>query len=199
MSVRLNSVSKKQMMLTDLLIGLCIFILVIIFSKYADAILLISWILILCYLFLMRRYFALMHQLIATLLAVAWISFAKDFYGYLFDYLTIYGLNTFPLMAWTIALLGLGELCNNFGMRRKIFNFLLFVPLFWFCLILVETFAYHVMHLRNTMTSSFRGIPYFECIHAPTWMKVCYFSLGPLYYGLINSADYLYLKKFSAR
>jgi hypothetical protein len=187
-------VSKRGVIITDLSIGICIFLQVIIFREYADVILLISWILIICYLFLMRRYYAIMHQLIATFLATAWVSFARDFYGYRFDYLTIGGLNTFPLLAWTIALLGLGELCNNFEMRRKIFYFFLFVPMFWISLILVETVAYHVLNMRNVMTSSFGGIPFIDCLHAPRWMQVSYFCIGPLYYGLTKSADHLVAK-----
>lgn len=188
------SVPIRRVILADLSIVLCIFLQVIFFREYADVILLISWILIICYLFITKRYFAILHLLIATILATTWVSFARDLYGYKFDYLTVYGVNTFPLMAWTLTLLGLGELCNNLELRRKILYFFLFTSLFWICLIIVETVAFHVFNFKNTMTSKYEGIPYFDCIHAPTWMKVWYFCMGPVYYGLINSADHFIIK-----
>ena len=165
----------------------------------ADWVLLVSWFFIFSYLLLTKRFNALVHQILATLIAIGWVHFAKDYYGYKFDFLKIFGMNILPLMAWTLALLGLGEMCNHLKMNRKIYYFLIFIPSFWFLLILFETVAYHVLKIRNTVTGSFAGLPYCDCIHAPTWMKVVYFSMGPVYYGSITSADELLGRWFPAR
>ena len=180
-----------RQLFSDLFFTFCIVSLIIVFRNYADRILLTSWVLVVGYYYRSRRKGALIHQFLATLTAVIWVSFAKEYYGYKYDYLTIFGMNTLPLMAWTLALLELCEFSNYFKLRRKIFNFLIFIGAFWVSLILFETVAYHVLEMRNTMTGNFVGLPYCDCIHAPTWMKVAYFSMGPVYYALTLLADHL--------
>jgi hypothetical protein len=75
---------------------------------------------------------------------------------------------------------------DNFGHITRNFPFIvklsLFSALFWFGLILVEWTAYNIFELKNIATKSYEGIPFLNCIHAPLWMKVSYFSIGPLYY-----------------
>jgi hypothetical protein len=137
----------------------------------------------------MGRIKALTHLILATLMAVIWVQFAKEYYGYKYDYLKIFGMNTLPLMAWTLTLLGWGEMCNYLRFKSKLHKFLFFVPSFWFLLILFETVAYHVLEIRNTMTGNYVGLPFCNCLHAPTWMKFVYFSMGPLFYGLSQLAD----------
>jgi len=179
----------RKTIFADLSIALGIILLFMLFMSKADWVLLFSWLFIFGYLMLTRRFNALTHQFFATLIAIGWVHFARDLYGYKFDFLKIFGMNILPLMAWALALLGLGEMCNHLKMKRKFYYFLIFIPSFWILLILFETVAYHVLKIRNTVTGSFAGLPYCNCIHAPTWMKVVYFSLGPIYYGSITSAD----------
>ena len=185
------TISRPKTIFADLLIASGTLLLFIQFMAQADWVLLVSWLFIFGYLMLTKRFNALVHQILATLIAIGWVHFAKDYYGYKFDFLKIFGMNILPLMAWTLALLGLGEMCNHLKMNRRIYYFLIFIPSFWFLLILFETVAYHVLKIRNTVTGSFAGLPYCDCIHAPTWMKVVYFSMGPVYYGSISSADEL--------
>lgn len=104
-------------------------------------------------------------------------------------YHKILGMNLLPLMAWALSLFGLSEVFNYLTLSKKRYRFLLFIPVFWIFLITFETIAYHVLEIRNTTTGSFVGLPYCNCIHAPTWMKVVYFSMGPVYYGATLQAD----------
>lgn len=189
MSAVYTSYSKHRILLSDLSVAFFILLLFSIFKSHADLVLLISWPFIFVYFLLMRRIKALSHLLLATLMAVIWVQFAKEYYGYKYDYLKIVGMNTLPLMAWTLTLLGLGEVCNHLKFKRKILNFLIFVPSFWFLLILFETVAYHILEIRNTMTGNYIGLPFCNCLHAPTWMKMVYFAMGPVYYGLSHLTD----------
>lgn len=189
MPAEYSSDSKHRMLLSDLALAFFIILIFSIFKSHADLVLLISWPIIFCYFLLMGRIKALAHLLLATLMAVIWVQFAKEYYGYKYDYLKIFGMNTLPLMAWTLTLMGLGEMCNYLRFKKKIHKFLFFVPSFWFLLILFETVAYHVLEIRNTMTGNYVGLPFCNCLHAPTWMKFVYFSMGPLFYGLSQLAD----------
>lgn len=189
MSAEYTSDSKHRILLSDLSVAFFIILLISIFKSHADLVLLISWPFIFVYFLLMRRIKALAHLLLATLMAVIWVQFAKEYYGYKYDYLKIFGMNTLPLMAWTLTLMGLGEVCNHLKFKRKILSFLIFVPSFWFLLILFETVAYHVLEIRNTMTGNYIGLPFCNCLHAPTWMKMVYFAMGPVYYGLSHLTD----------
>ncbi|MCX6220710.1 MAG: hypothetical protein NTZ69_06950 [Bacteroidia bacterium] len=184
-----SSGSDHRLLLTDLSIAFTVILIFSLFRAYADWVLLGSWLFIFVYLLQKHRIEAFLHLLLATLMASIWVHFAKDYYGYKFDYLTIFGMNTLPLMAWTLTLLGFGEVCNQLPFKRKIFRFLIFVPVFWVLLILFETVAYHVLEIRNTMTSNFIGLPYCDCIHAPVWMQVVYFAMSPVYYGLSLLTD----------
>jgi len=181
--------SDRRLLQKDLSIAFTVILIFSLFSAYADWVLLGSWLFVFVYLLQKRRIKAFLHLLLATLMASIWVHFAKDYYGYKFDYLTILGMNTLPLMAWTLTLLGVGEVCNQLPFRRKIFRFLIFVPVFWILLILFETIAYHILEIRNVMTSNFVGLPYCDCIHAPVWMQVVYFTMGPVYYGLSHLTD----------
>ncbi len=196
MSAEYTSNSKHRILLSDLSFAFFIILLFSIFKSHADLVLLISWPFIFIYFLLMRRIKALAHLLLATLMAVIWVQFAKEYYGYKYDYIKIFGMNTLPLMAWTLTLLGLGEVCNHLKFKRKILNFLIFVPSFWFLLILFETVAYHILEIRNTMTGSYIGLPFCNCLHAPTWMKMVYFAMGPVYYGLTKLADFFMKNRF---
>jgi hypothetical protein len=189
MPAEYSSDSNHRILLSDLAVASFIILLFSIFKSHADLVLLISWPFIFVYFLLMGRIKSIAHLLLATLMAVIWVQFAKEYYGYKYDYLRIFGMNTLPLMAWTLTLLGLGEICNFLRFKKRVYKFLFFVPSFWFLLILFETVAYHVLEIRNTMTGNYVGLPFCNCLHAPTWMKFVYFSMGPLFYGLSQLAD----------
>ncbi len=177
------------MLVADLTIAFCILSSFSIFKGDADLVLMYSWFFILIYMVVTRRFFAVMHLFLATVVALIWVHYAKDYYGYKYVYHVIFGMNLLPLMAWTLCLFGLSEVYNYLNLTKKRFKFLLFVPIFWFLLILFETIAYHVLEIRNTMTGTYVGLPICDCIHAPTWMKVVYFSMGPTYYSATMLVD----------
>jgi hypothetical protein len=183
------SYSKQRLLISDLVVAFIILLVFSIFRSYADLVLAYSWIFILLYVLVTKRILALTHLIIATLVAIVWLNYAKEYYGYSYAYHKILGMNLLPLMAWTLSLFGLSEVFNYLTLSKKRYRFLLFIPVFWIFLITFETIAYHVLEIRNTTTGSFVGLPYCNCIHAPTWMKVVYFSMGPAYYGATLQAD----------
>lgn len=191
MNLKFFDGSRWRMLLADLFIALCILWSFSIFKGKADMVLACAWLFILTFMTLTRRIFAVTHLMLATAVAITWVHYAKDYYGYKYVYHTIFGMNLLPLMAWTLALFGLGEVYNYLTLEKKRYKFLLFVPIFWFLLILFETIAYHVLEIRNTMTGNYAGLPICDCIHAPTWMKMVYFSMGPVYYGATMLVDKL--------
>lgn len=182
-------INKRAEFTADLVLSLFFILMVVLFKQFIDIILISAWIFAFVYLVLQRRYRSLLHQVMATVLAITWVSFAKNYYGYQADYQKFFGLNSLPLLAWTLTLLCLGELCDKFNLGSKAYNFLVFVPAFWFFLILFETAAYHWLGLRNAFTKSYPGLPVCDCIHAPRWMQAAYFSMGPFYYFMILMAD----------
>lgn len=175
----------------DLTIALCILWSFSIFKGHADLVLAFAWLFILAYILLTRRFVAVTHLLLATIVALTWVDYARDYYGYKIVYYTIFGMNLLPLMAWALSLFGLSEVYNYLNLTKKRYKFLLFIPIFWAFLITFETIAYHILELRNTTTGSFVGLPFCDCIHAPTWMKVVYFSMGPVYYSGTMLVDHI--------
>ena len=181
--------SRKRFFFSDLFIALSVLVLFAIFRNWGDFVLLASWVLVLVYMIVMRRFEAVSHLLLATVVSMIWVHYAKDYYAYQQDFVKIFGMNSIPLMAWSLTLYGLYQVCNNYKFVRPIYNFLLFVLVFLFFGILFETVAYHLLNIRNTMTANFPGLPICDCVHAPRWMQMIYFSLGPMYYFVIMAAD----------
>jgi hypothetical protein len=113
------SCSYRHYLVYDLSIGLGILLLFALFRSHGDLVLLTSWVLILVYISLAKRFEVLMHQLLATLMAAIWVHFAKDYYAYKIDYIRIFEMNSLPLMAWTLVLFGLGEYCSYCKLKRR--------------------------------------------------------------------------------
>lgn len=176
-------------MIMDMIILSGIIIFMSIFSGQADIVLLFSWVIIFVYTLITRRYISLLHLLLSTIIAIAWVYIAQGNYGYNHKYMIIAGMNTLPVLAWSLGLIGVSEIFNHFRTRRKILNFILFIPVFWILLILIETYAFHVIVIRDTMSGNSFGLPFCNCIHAPWWMRIVYFTLGPAYYGLTILTD----------
>jgi len=164
------------------------------FAGHADLVLLASWIIIVSYTLIIKRYMSAIHLVISTFIAIAWVYFAQANYGYNHQYITVAGMNILPLLAWALGLIGVSEIFNHFITKRKLLNFILFIPVFWIMLILIETYAFHVIEIRDTMSGNSIGLPFCNCIHAPWWMRIVYFTLGPVYFGLTQLADSLVLR-----
>ena len=52
--------------------------------------------------------------------------------------------------------------------------------------VIAETVGYHLLGIHNIGTSQYVGLPLCDCLHAPIWMQIGYFSLGPLHWLLVK-------------
>lgn len=188
--------SRLTIIIIDLLILAGIIITMSLFTGHADIVLLVSYVITVLYSIIAKRYLSLMHLMISTLIAIGWVYFAKGNYGYNHAYISIAGMNILPILAWALGLIGVSEIFNHFKSKRKVLNFILFIPVFWILLILIETYAFHVIEIRDTMSGSSIGLPFCNCIHAPLWMRIVYFSMGPVYYALTILSDSVAIKYF---
>ena len=187
---------KNALLLGDLLILLLIIAGISVFQKHADLVLLGFWFAILIYSIISGRYKSLIHLVISTGIAVGWVYVARNNYGYNYSYSVIAGMNLLAILSWALGMLGVSEILNHIRFKNYIFRFILFVPVFWIVLILIETYAFHIIEIRNTMTGNSPGLPFCNCMHAPWWMRTVYFIMGPAYYGLTLFVDY-YADKIS--
>lgn len=187
-------ISKRIIIITDFMILAGIIIGMSVFAMHADLVLMTAYVAVVAYAVYLRRYKSLIHLAISTLIALVWVFIARSNYGYNHYYYSVFGMNILPLLAWALGLIGVSELYNYVNIRNKLLKFLFFIPLFWLLLILIETYAFHVIEIRDTNSGNPLGLPFCNCIHAPGWMRVAYFSMGPAYYGLTLFADKLYDK-----
>jgi hypothetical protein len=159
------------------------------FQDRADLVLIISWLIVFVSVLICKRYTSFIHLIISTCIAFLWVYSARDYYGYNHSYYSLAGINLYPLAAWSLGLYGVSEILNHFEIDKNLVRLLIFTLFFWTLLILFETWAYHVIGIRNTSTGINSGLPFCNCIHAPVWMHVVYFSMGPVYYIITISAD----------
>lgn len=179
---------KKQLLVADIAIAS---IIVILFGiPRPDFVMIGVYFLLYPYLLLTQRRTAVYHLFLASAMAVTWLSIAKEQYGYNQDLLTIFGLNAYPLFAVAIGLFGAYMVYSHFEHRFKKSGFIkkvaFFLALYWPVLIIVETLAYHVFGIANVSTGAYPGLPLCDCMHAPRWMQISYFSLGPIFFGLVK-------------
>jgi len=151
-----------------------------------DYVVIAAFVLLIPYLILLKRSRFIFHALISFLVALTWMSIAKDFYGYGSDYFVAFGINLFPMFAWAGGLFALYVLYLyiNYHLKKKGFlkNLLLFVVIYWVLLIIAETVAYHTFGIHNLATATYKGLPICNCLHVPTWIKIAYFSNGIIYF-----------------
>lgn len=152
-----------------------------------DILAIIVYLSLYAYLILTKRKADIAYLLISSILAISWITFAKNDYNYDRGMIHIFGLSAFPLFAWATGLAALYLLYydieqifmeNNGWLKR----FVLFTVLYFFFIITLETIAYHVFGIRNVATRIYPGLPICDCIHAPKWMQLSYFLIGPIYF-----------------
>lgn len=188
--------NKNALLLGDILILLLIIAGISVFQKHADLVLLGFWFAIVLYGLFSRRFKSLIHLVISTGIAFGWVYIARNKYGYNYTYLTIAGMNLLPILSWALGMIGVSEIFNHIHFKNYILKFIIFVPVFWILLILIETYSFHTIEIRNTMTGNSLGLPFCNCIHAPWWMRIVYFTMGPAYYILTLLIDY-YVDKLS--
>lgn len=176
-------------LILDLIILVITITGVSLFQNQADLVLIISWFIMGIYTFSCKRYNSFLHLILSTCIAFLWVYSARNYYGYNYTYYSVAGMNLLPLAAWSLGLLSVSEILNHFVFEKKIVRLLIFTLVFWSALLLLETYAFHVIRIRNISTGSNTGLPFCNCIHAPWWMRIVYFFMGPVYYIITIIAD----------
>jgi hypothetical protein len=109
------------------------------------------------------------------------MTFGNKMYKYNKNFPKIFGLSTFPLIAWTLGLFIISIL---FSIILKYFSLtnaiIITIILYWILLLTAEYIGYNLFSVHNIAASKYPGLPFINCLHAPLWMKIVYFSLGPI-------------------
>jgi len=140
------------------------------------------------YLYITKRRSLIIHLIVASIVAFVWMSIAKSQYSYNKSMFQIFGMNAFPFFAWSIGLLAAyiiysraEKIVKDRGFIRKISLFsLIYIP----TLLVFEAVGYNVLGIQNIGTSAYSPLPFCNCLHAPLWMQVSYFALGPVYFAI---------------
>lgn len=180
-----NKWKKRLLMYDEILIILSILLLGVF---RPDIVLIVAYFVLIIYLLITKRKTLLFQLLISSLLSLLWMLITRNEYGYNQDFLIILGINTFPFLAFSLGLFALYLLYshyeylfkNNSYLKKLLFVVLIYFPL----LIILETIAYHYFNIRNIASSMYIGLPLCDCLHAPRWIQVSYFLMGPLYFTI---------------
>jgi len=190
-----KNISEKELLITNLILGTLVF-LIIGFFNIAYSII-FGFTAIFIYLILTNRKGLLRHLIASFTIAIIWSIIAKNQYGYNHNFLTIFGINTYPLFAWATGLFWVyvlyafieGHLKEK-GYLKKITLFgAIYLPL----LIIAETLGYYLFNIQNIPTSVYSGLPLCNCMHAPLWMQISYFLMGFIFFTIC------YLLKFEKK
>ena len=151
----------------------------------ADYVVMVAYVFSLIHLAVTKRLSLLYHFILSSAMAVVLVYVIQDEYGYNHDYATVFGLNTFSLFGWAAGLFAMYIIYSHFEHVLKKPNtlkrFLLFTGMYWPILIVAETIGYYTFNIHNVATAAYAGLPLCQCMHAPWWMQLAYFSMGPLY------------------
>lgn len=153
-----------------------------------EFLLLAPYLLLLAYLLISRRAKLLRYAVLAFCLALIWTVAASSLYNYNTTTVSLFGINLYALLGWSLGLL-IGYILYSFAQRfvrcttwwQKL---LLFNALYLPLLIVVETIAYHYFNVVNVATTNYAGLPLCDCIHAPLWMQIAYFAIGSIFFML---------------
>ncbi len=179
---------KKQLLIADKLITALIILFLGLFSP--DYVVIAAFFLVIPYLILTQRKILFYHLMVSSAVALVWMFIAKNEYMYNQDFLTLAGINLFPLFAWATGLFAIyviyshyEHILNEQGFVRKL---LLFIAFYFPFLIGTETIAYHLFNIHNIAAAAYRGLPICDCIHAPRWMQAAYFAIGPIFFSVCH-------------
>ncbi len=176
---------KQPHFLLDTTLAVLVFLSLGLFRP--DFVVISVYILLHPYLLLTARKSAIKNLLLSSAVALLWLLIAHKEYGYNTRMFQLFGLNTFPLFAWALGLFAALHLFSCW-VRTTPGRQLLFFTLFYaVALIVLESVAYHLFHIRNLAMAAYSGLALGACLHAPLWMKIAYFALGPIYAGLVWS------------
>ncbi len=182
----INIMIKEKLLISYKIISLLIIFLICI--PRANLIIMGVYFLLTLYSLLASKKTAFNYLMIASLVSIIWMFFANNQYGYNHKMLLLFGLNSFPLFAWATGLFLLYLLYSYLEIKLNLKNLitktLFFIVLYWSVLIFAETVAYHVFNIKNVATAAYAGLPICNCLHAPPWMQISYFAIGPIYFGI---------------
>ena len=174
---------KKHFLIIDKIAVLIGFLLLGIVR--ADFLVLGAYFFIIIYLVVSKRINLSNHFLLASGLSVVWMLAANREYAYDGHYMQISGLSIFPLFAWPCGLLGIYLIFSHYKSLIKkpsIYkSLLLFISIYWPLLIIGETVGYYTFNIHNVTSHYYAGLPFCNCMHAPHWMQVAYFLMGPIF------------------
>ena len=176
--------AKSKLIIMDLIL---VFIIVVLLSQLRpDLVMIFFYFLLYPYLLITKRKEMIFYLLISSLVALVWVLFANDQYNYNQKMIKISGLNAFTLFTSATGLfivsMFYSHVKNYLKTKNKLINFLFFTLFYWLSILAGETIAYHIFHIHNLATVAYAGLPICDCIHAPAWMQISYFALGPIYF-----------------
>ncbi|HDP70682.1 MAG TPA: hypothetical protein ENN38_07760 [Actinobacteria bacterium] len=165
-----------------------------------DYVVIIIYFLTTPYLILTERKSLIYSLTIASVVSLTWMLIARNEYGYNSNFLIILDINLFPLFAWALGLFALyiiyshcEPILKEQGFMKK---FLLFIAIYWLMLIAIEAIGYRFFNIHNLSAAGYQGLPIFGCIHAPRWMQVAYFSMGPVFFVTCRVLSFWDSKQF---
>lgn len=181
---------RKTLLFADKIISIIVILLLGLIRP--DFLVMSVYILLFPYLYLTQRKEALNHLAVSSLIALAWVIFANSHYNYNFETLKIFGLNSYPLFSFAVGLFAGYILYSHWEhkVKRWCSKLLLFSLIYWPLLILVETVAYYSFGIHNVATGIYAGLPICNCMHAPIWMQISYFLIGPIYFIICELLEF---------
>lgn len=128
---------------------------------------------------------------LSTLIAIIWVTLARNFYVYGPDMATIFGLSVYPLLAWALGLLGMREIYSYLRPKNTLLSIVLIAVIYVVVLVSLESFSYNIVGFRLSTLDKYPGLPLCNCIHVPLPMQIYYLTIGPIYYMLTLLLDKL--------
>jgi hypothetical protein len=179
---------NKTIKYTDISLYLVGFILLGVIRH--DILFIVAYFLLYPYLTITKRKKEITYLIVASVISLIWVLFANKQYGYNKEVFFVFGLNTAPLFAWAVGLFAIYFLYSAIEKKLYLKNIFtqtgVFITLYWTLLITIETIGYHVFDIKNLTAAMYSGLPLCNCIHAPLWMQIAYFLIGPMYFCVIK-------------
>ena len=126
---------------------------------------------------------------------------AKNQYGYNQEMFQICGMNALPFFAWSLGLLGVYFFFSHVENIVKLKGFIKKIGLFSLIstvlLIVVESIGYNWLNVHNIGTEIYAPLPLCNCMHAPVWMQISYFAMGPIYFAICYALNLEKVRKKS--
>jgi len=113
--------------------------------------------------------------IIAFLMSLIWVT-QSGFYTYKTGNYILFGINLFPLVAWTAGLVLLKELYES--MKGK-YRYLKIVGFYLLMIMAIEYIGYNYWNIQ--INSCYPGLFGIEMMHMPSFGQLYYLTAGPLY------------------